>query len=538
MNSTKVNMYVGTIIGSLLFFLLLGFFSELIYVGRGHPEHEALAFAIEIEAEAEEAEEAGTDFAALVAAAELAKGEKLFSKCKACHKVEDGANGVGPHLWGVVGRDIASVAGFSYSDTLAGIDGNWDLETLQAFLEAPKAFAPGTKMAFKGLPKIEDRINLIVYLNEADGSPAELASATAAESPDTEVAAATEPATEPAAEPETTAAEPAEAPEAEPAAEPAAETAEDPAAETAAEPETAAASTEAEPETTAAASGGGDSAELFAGADAGAGEKIFRKCKACHKVEEGKNGVGPSLWGVVGRDIASVGGYKYSPAMKGQEGDWTPDKLFIYLENPKAFVPGTRMKFPGLKNAQDRINVIAYLNAAGAGSPAAEPAAETATETAEAPAASEPAAEPAEQPVAEPEAVATATEGEPETPAAASGGGDFAELLAAADAGAGEKVFKKCKACHKVEEGKKGVGPSLWGVVGRDIGSAEGFRYSDAMKGQEGNWTLASFFSFLENPKTFMPGNKMKFPGLKDPQDRINVITYLNEADGSPEPLQ
>ncbi|MHA1527840.1 MAG: c-type cytochrome [Alphaproteobacteria bacterium] len=360
MNSHKLNMYVGSIIGSLLFFLLLGFFSELIFAGRGHPEHEVQAFAIEIEAEAEtgEAEEAGVDIAALVAAADLANGEKLFSKCKACHKVEDGKNGVGPHLWGVVGRDIASVAGFGYSDTLAGIDGNWDLEALQAFLEAPKSFAPGTKMAFKGLPKIEDRINLIVFLNEADGSPAELASAPADENPDTEVAAATEPTAEPAAEPAATTTEPA------------AEPAEAPAAETAAEPETVATApaTEGEPETAAAASGGGDSAELFAAADAGAGENIFKKCKACHKVEEGKNGVGPSLWGIVGRDIASAEGYKYSPAMKGQEGTWTPDKLFIYLENPKAFVPGTRMKFPGLKDSQDRIDVITYLNEAD-GSP-------------------------------------------------------------------------------------------------------------------------------------------------------------------------
>ena len=58
------------------------------------------------------------------------------------------------------------------------------------------------------------------------------------------------------------------------------------------------------------------------------------------------------------------------------------------------------------------------------------------------------------------------------------------------------------------------------------------------MKGQEGNWTPGKLFIYLENPKAFVPGTRMKFPGLKDPQDRINVITYLNEADGSPEPLQ
>jgi cytochrome c len=171
MNSHKVNMYVGTLIGSFLVFLLLGFFSELIFVGRGHPEHEALAFAVEIEEEAGEAEEAAVDVAALIAGADLARGEKLFSKCKACHKLADGANGVGPFLWGVVGRPIGTVPGFNYSDGIADHGGNWSLDNLLGFLEAPKTWAPGTKMAFKGLPKIEDRINLIVYMNEADGSP-------------------------------------------------------------------------------------------------------------------------------------------------------------------------------------------------------------------------------------------------------------------------------------------------------------------------------------------------------------------------------
>ncbi len=171
MNSQKVNMYVGTIIGSLLFFLLLGFFSELVFVGSGAEEHEVLAFAIEIEEEAGEVEEAAVDFAALVAAADPAKGQKLFGKCKACHKLTDGANGVGPFLWGVVGRPIGAAAGFNYSDGMANHGGDWSLDNLLGFLEAPKTWSPGTKMSFKGLPKIEDRIDVIVYLNQADGSP-------------------------------------------------------------------------------------------------------------------------------------------------------------------------------------------------------------------------------------------------------------------------------------------------------------------------------------------------------------------------------
>jgi cytochrome c len=88
-----------------------------------------------------------------------------------------------------------------------------------------------------------------------------------------------------------------------------------------------------------------------------------------------------------------------------------------------------------------------------------------------------------------------------------------------------------------VEEGKNRLGPSLYGVVGRDIGSVEGFNYSDAMAEHPGNWTLSALDQYLADPNAFVPGNKMTFAGLRDAQDRIDVITYLNQADGSPEPL-
>jgi len=171
MDSHKFNMVAGGAIGSLLLYLLLGFFAELIYVGGGHHEHEVLAYAVEVEEAEADAGEAEIDWAALVAAADPVAGEKVFKKCKACHQVADGATGVGPHLWSVVGRPIGSVADFGYSGDLADHGGDWTLENLQAFLKSPKTFAPGTKMNFAGLRKPEDQINVIVYLNEADGSP-------------------------------------------------------------------------------------------------------------------------------------------------------------------------------------------------------------------------------------------------------------------------------------------------------------------------------------------------------------------------------
>ncbi len=95
--------------------------------------------------------------------------------------------------------------------------------------------------------------------------------------------------------------------------------------------------------------------------DAAAGEKTFAQCKTCHVAEKGQNRVGPSLWGVVGRKSGSVPGYTYSAANKNSGITWTEDKLFAYLEAPQKVVPGTKMAFAGLKNPQDRANVIAYL---------------------------------------------------------------------------------------------------------------------------------------------------------------------------------
>lgn len=98
------------------------------------------------------------------------------------------------------------------------------------------------------------------------------------------------------------------------------------------------------------------------GGDPAAGEKVFNQCKACHTVEAGKNRVGPSLHGVVGRKAGSVEGFKYSDAMKNSGLTWTPENLDKYLASPKGDVPGNKMAFAGLKKPEDRANVIAYLS--------------------------------------------------------------------------------------------------------------------------------------------------------------------------------
>ena len=104
------------------------------------------------------------DFAALLAAADPAKGEKVFGKCRACHKLEAGANATGPYLHGVVGRAVDAATGYSYSGALEQVAQEWTPENLNGFLENPKAYAPGTTMGFAGLKSAEERANLIAYL--------------------------------------------------------------------------------------------------------------------------------------------------------------------------------------------------------------------------------------------------------------------------------------------------------------------------------------------------------------------------------------
>lgn len=99
----------------------------------------------------------------------------------------------------------------------------------------------------------------------------------------------------------------------------------------------------------------------FAAADAAAGEGEFRPCSACHSLEAGDNRTGPYLAGVVGRPSDSAEGYDYSGALEEVVDAWTPEHLNFFLENPQGYTPGTKMNFNGIRNVQDRANLIAYL---------------------------------------------------------------------------------------------------------------------------------------------------------------------------------
>ncbi len=168
MTFTKV---LGGFCGALLVFLLGNWAAETLYhVPGGHGE-EAQAYVIEVaEAEDTSSEAEPVDFETLMASADASAGESVFGKCRACHKLEQGANAVGPYLHGVVGREIDTAEGYSnYSGALEQVGEVWTPENLFNYLENPREMAPGTTMSFAGLPDPEDRVNLIAYLDATDG---------------------------------------------------------------------------------------------------------------------------------------------------------------------------------------------------------------------------------------------------------------------------------------------------------------------------------------------------------------------------------
>lgn len=167
-DTMTVTKWGGALCGALLIFLLLNWASEGIYGGAGghDGDHASASYVIETDEEetSGDQEVETVDMVALVSAADADKGSKVYNKCKACHKLEDGAHGTGPSLFGIVGKDIAAVESFSYSGGMAALEGNWTIEQLNAFLTKPKSVVPDTKMSFAGLKKDSDRANLIAYL--------------------------------------------------------------------------------------------------------------------------------------------------------------------------------------------------------------------------------------------------------------------------------------------------------------------------------------------------------------------------------------
>lgn len=126
----------------------------------------------------------------------------------------------------------------------------------------------------------------------------------------------------------------------------------------------------------------------------------------------------------------------------------------------------------------------------------------------------------------------------PAAPAAPAVIENIGPLLASASLEAGEKAFKKCKICHTIDKnGVDKVGPNLWNVVGADRAARDGFKYSEALSGLDGNWGYEELNAFLIKPKNYAPGTKMTFAGIKKTDDRAAVIAYLRGQSDSPAAL-
>jgi len=332
MDSFEWNKIVGAVLGSLLFVVALKIGSEMLfevpepakpgYVVAGVPETPAPG------AEATQtAEEAIPDFGTVLTKADIAHGQQVSQRCQQCHDLSKGGpDKIGPNLWGVVGRARASRASFSYSSAMMANHDPWTYDKLFVYLKSPASMVPGTKMSFAGLPSAQDRIDLIAYLRTLSDSPVAI------------------PAPAPA---KAAAAVPPAAPAGQPAA----------AAAAAAGPQLP------------------DFATAIPAADAAAGKETSQQCEQCHDLSKGgPNKIGPNLWGIVDRPRATHPGFSYSTAMSASHDPWTYDKLFVYLESPQTMVPGTKMSFAGIKSAQQRLNLLAYLRTL-ADSPAPLPAA-------------------------------------------------------------------------------------------------------------------------------------------------------------------
>jgi cytochrome c len=184
------NKVAGVIIGGVLVVLIITELGHLLVPAHSVEELTAdnTAYPVDWAAVggdstgAVEVVEAGpVDYGLLLAGADIASGERITRRCQSCHTFDEGgATGTGPNLFDVVGRDIASIAGFGYSNALVDLEGGWSFEALDGFMESPRNYANGTAMSFAGLRNEDDRMDLIAYLRSLSNSPIALPAALSA----------------------------------------------------------------------------------------------------------------------------------------------------------------------------------------------------------------------------------------------------------------------------------------------------------------------------------------------------------------------
>jgi cytochrome c len=177
MDSFEWNKIAGAVLGTLLFVVAVKIASEFIFEVKEPAKPGYVVQGVEAPAATGTtqvaAEEPLPDWGTVLPKADVAAGKSISTRCEQCHDLSKGGpNKIGPNLWGVVGRPRASHPGFDYSGAMKAKGGSWSYDELFKFLKSPGAYIPGTKMSFAGLPKAQDRIDLIAFLRTDMDSPA------------------------------------------------------------------------------------------------------------------------------------------------------------------------------------------------------------------------------------------------------------------------------------------------------------------------------------------------------------------------------
>lgn len=174
MDSFEWNKVAGAFLSALLVVTALGFVGRMLVSPHRLEKNVYVVAGVEREAPTQQAAAAPTvePIEPLLASANAQAGQSVAKQCTSCHTFEKGgANRVGPNLWGVVGADKGYAQGFNYSQAMQNAEGTWSYEDLNKFLANPKEFMPGTRMAFAGIRKAEDRANLIAWLRMQSDNP-------------------------------------------------------------------------------------------------------------------------------------------------------------------------------------------------------------------------------------------------------------------------------------------------------------------------------------------------------------------------------